>query len=204
LNIYFSQAILHSGAKMKIGFDFDSVITDSRKLKAEYAKKLYGLDLPYELFKWDPLVTSGKVTEEQYRAVQRAVHLGEQENQRMEPVAGVLEYLPKIMQEHDVKIVTARDGLSAELARRWLKENNLEIELLGVGNKVTKAAGCQGLDLFVDDDWDKLEPLIGVVPNRYLFTWEYNKHIDVAQSVAKRVHSWEEIYGIIQNLDVKV
>jgi uncharacterized HAD superfamily protein len=184
--------------RMKLGFDFDSVITDSRKLKAEYARKLYGMDIPYQTFKWYPLVTTGIMTPEQYTTVQRAVHRGEQESQRMEAVEGVLEYLPKLIKEHDARIVTARDGESAELARRWLEKRNLEIELLGVGDKVTKAAGCQGLDLFVDDDWDKLEPLIDVVPHRYLFTWEYNKDINVPERIAKRVSSWKEIYTIVQ------
>lgn len=57
-----------------------------------------------------------------------------------------------------------------------------------------------GLDLYVDDDFDKLEPLVGVVPHLFLFSWGYNAHEEVG-TIAKRVASREGLYYAIKHLE---
>ena len=186
--------------KLRLGFDFDSVISDCSTLKAEYAKQLYNFDIRPEIFKWYPLVTEGIMTKEQYITVQRAIYDGEESNSRMPAVDGALTYLPKLISEgHDIRVVTGRAGVTADLARRWLAKHELNIPLYGVGPTNIKTAECVGLDFFVDDDLEKLQHLVGTVPNLYLFHWEYNKNV-ANEGVAKRVHSWREIYDITQSL----
>ena len=75
------------------------------------------------------------------------------------------------------------------------------MDIAGVNLGVTKAKACKGLDVYVDDDLDKLEPLVGIVPNRFLFSWGYNQHIDVPPSTAKRVDSWQQFYQEIRGLN---
>ena len=41
---------------MKIGLDFDGVISDCGKLKSDSAKKLYGVDIPSAKFKKEIVV----------------------------------------------------------------------------------------------------------------------------------------------------
>lgn len=43
-----------------------------------------------------------------------------------------------------------------------------------------------------------------MVPYRYLFTWEYNKHIDVDESLVKRVESWEDLYHKIKKKEAEI
>ena len=102
---------------------------------------------------------------------------------------------------HNLSIITSRRERGLELAARWLREQSLDIPIIGVGqgNSKTEAAQTQGLNLFVDDSLDKLIPLIGIVPNLFLFSWEYNAHEQIPEEI-KRVFSWEDLYKIIQAL----
>jgi 5'(3')-deoxyribonucleotidase len=188
--------------RLKIGFDFDSVITDSRALKTEHARRMYGIDIPYEDFKWHPAVTGGLITPEQYRAVQVAVHEGERYRSRMLPVDEVLTYLPQLAQRHDVTIITARSERSLETAKRWLAEHVPDIPIIGVGHGGNKAPAATGMDLFVDDDRSNLDDLAGTVPNLYLFSWKFNEHERLPARIG-RVSSWKDIDSIVTALEAK-
>jgi uncharacterized HAD superfamily protein len=119
----------------------------------------------------------------------------------MEPVEGVLHFLPKLIgQGHTIRIVTSRDNQSLEIAREWTRKKGLKLNFVGLGYGVSKAGATDGFDVFIDDDLDKLETLVGIVPYRFLFSWSYNAHIE-AGHIARRINSWEEIYHTIQAIN---
>jgi len=185
---------------MKIGLDFDGVISDCGKLKSDGAKKLYGVDIPPAKFKKEIVVGEKHLTAEQYRELQKIIYGTREAGFLMEPVDGVLQYLPRLVADgHTILIVTSRGELELEIAKEWSTRQGLQLNFVGVGYGNSKAGATTGLDLYVDDDLDKLEPLIGIVPHRFLFSWGYNAHVDTG-TIAKRIVSWEELHCTIQML----
>jgi len=186
---------------MKIGLDFDGVISDAGKLKSDGAKRLYGVDIPPEKFKTEIVVGQGLLTSEQYKALQKQVYGTREIGLLMQEVDGAVDYTQRLISEgNDLRIVTSRGTLESEIAKKWMQKRGLNLPLINVGESVSKADACRGMDVYVDDDLDKLEPLVGVVPQRFLFSWGYNQHIEVPLSIAKRVDSWKSLYREIQNL----
>lgn len=186
---------------MRIGLDFDGVISDCGKLKSDGAKKLYGIDIPPAKFKKEIVVGEKHLTMEQYREFQKIIYGTREVGFLMEPVDGVLYYLPRLVAAgHLVLIVTSRGEVELEIAKEWSIRQGLQLDFVGVGYGNSKTGAAAGLDLYVDDDLDKLEPLVGLVPHRFLFSWGYNAHLDVG-SVAERIASWEELYRQIVELD---
>ena len=186
---------------MKIGLDFDGVISDCGRLKSDGARQLYGVEVPSERFKKELVVGNGILSLEQYRNLQKQIYDNRDIGLTMLPVEGVLEFVPKLQQEgYDLIVVTSREESGSEIAREWMKLQGLNLYLVGVGGSISKVDACRGLDLYIDDDLDKLEPLVECVPHRYLSSWGYNEHIEVPQKVAKRVESWNNFYQEIKKL----
>lgn len=185
---------------MKIGFDFDGVIADCGKLKSDGAKKLYGIDIPPEKFKKELVLRDKHLTTEQYRQFQKTIYETREIGFLMEPVEDALIYIPRLIADgHTISIVTSRDGAALDIAQEWSVRQGLQLDFVGVGYGNSKAEAAAGLDVYADDDLDKLRQLISVVPNLFLFSWGYNAHLD-AGTTAKRVASWEELYRAIQGL----
>lgn len=177
---------------MKIGLDFDGVISDCGQLKSNAAKMLYGLDIPACDFKKESIIGGGHMTAAQYAAFQDIIYRTRDAAHFMHPVDGMAESIRRLADDgHTLTVVTSRDGEGLEIAKQWSAEQGLSLDFIGVGHGVSKAGACAGLDAFVDDDLDKLEQLVGVVPRRFLFSWGYNKHL-AEEATAKRVGSWQE------------
>lgn len=186
---------------MKIGLDFDGVVTDCGQLKSDGAKRLYGVDIPSERFKTELVVGEGILTLEQYRELQAQIYGTRELGLLMKPVNGMLEFVSKLQKDgYDLSIVTSRGEKESEIAKEWMLDYGLSLPLIAVGGGSSKADACNGLEVYVDDDLDKLEPLVGVVPHRFLFSWGYNEHIHVPESVASRVNSWRDFYDKISKL----
>ncbi len=182
---------------LHIGLDFDGVISDCGRLKSEAARLMYGVDIPPENFKKELVVDAGLLTLEQYRDLQRRIYGTEEYGLLAEPVPQVKEHLNRLAADgHRVRIITTRDGETLEVAKKWCAKHGLELDFTGVGFGVTKAAAAEGCHLYCDDDLDKLEPLVGVVPNLFLFSWGYNRHSDPS-GVARRIASWPDLYASI-------
>ncbi len=185
---------------MIIKLDFDGVFSDCGKLKSEGAKKLYGIDIPPEKFKKEFIINGGILSSEQHRELQKHIYENMEIGMLMEPVSGVLECVPKLQNEgHEIGIVTSRNELSKIVAEEWLKMHKLKIPMIGVGKDADKTDACRGADVFVDDDLDKLEPLINIVPNLFLFRHGYNKHIILPKTI-KETNNWEELYHQITGI----
>lgn len=187
---------------MKIGLDFDGVISDCGRLKSDGAKQIYGVEIPPEKFKKELVVDTGILTLEQYRHLQKQIYGTREFGFLMEPVKGVLEFIPRLQRDgHKLKIVTSREEKELHIAREWMTNYGLEIQLISSGVRMSKADACKGLDVYIDDDLDKLEPLVNIVPYRYLFSWGYNKHMEIPSEVAQRINSWNAFYEEVRGLD---
>ena len=185
---------------MKIGLDFDGVISNCAKLKSEYAKRLYGVHIPGSQFKKDFVIANGWLTEEQYQEITKAVYYTREVGTLMEPVGGALSCVSKLVKEgHAVLVITSRRDTELEIAKEWATRQGLALEFVGVGTRNNKAHAATGLDVYVDDDLPKLEPLVGVVPNLFLFSWGYNQRFNET-GIAVRVFTWKELYRRIDSL----
>ena len=185
---------------MKIGLDFDGVISDCGKLKSDIARELYGLDIPPEKFKKEIVIGEGYLTTEQYRDLQKIIYGTYKFGLRMEPVIGVLESIPRLMASgHTLLVVTSRTETELEIAKEWCAKQGLALNFIGVGYGRSKAEACVGLDVYIDDDLDKLEPLVNIVPHRFLFSWGYNSHIALG-TIALPISSWKEFCKTITRL----
>ncbi len=186
---------------MKIGLDFDGVISDCGKLKADCAKMLYGVDIPGGQFKRDLVIGNGWLTEEQYKEITKAVYYDRKFVSFLHPVDGALSCVPRLRGDgHTVLVITSREETNLEIAREWIERHRLPLELVGVGLHNSKAEAAMGLHVYVDDDLHKLKPLVGLVPNLFLFSWGHNQRFNEA-GVAARVSSWKELYQKIEALE---
>lgn len=184
---------------MKVGLDFDGVIADSQKLKSQIAKKIYGLNISPDIFKKEIVVKDKKIlSHERYREIQKLT-FNREWGMSMEAVEGVSEYFKKLLAENNVKIITTRGKPESEIAVEWMVKNGLPIpEIIPVGYGVEKTEACKGLDVYVDDDFDKLHPLAGIVQYRLLFSWLYNE--GVSEEGIIRIMSWKELYDFVKKL----
>jgi len=187
---------------MNIGLDFDGVFTDVAKLKVAGIKELYNIAVPERHVHKYTLINKNLLTGEQYRELNKFIYTSDF-GKKLIPVEGIKEYIDRLINHgHNLKIVTSRGGDALEIAKEWLKEMDLPLEIIGVGPGKSKAPIVEEnkFDVFVDDDLYKLEPLCGIVPHRFLFSWGYNRHIDES-SFVKRVSSWKALYSEIVSLN---
>lgn len=185
---------------MKIGLDFDGVISNCGKLKQEAAKKLYGVDISIAQFFKKNVIEKGLLTAKQYRELQKNIYGTRELGFLMEPVDGTLFWLPKLIEDgHTVLVITSRGKIETEIAKEWSLSQGLSLEFVSVGYNNSKEKAVAGLDVYADDGFDKIEELIGIVPNLFLFSWSYNRHINEG-NVAERVYLWEELYRKIKAL----
>ena len=107
---------------MKIGLDFDGVISDAGQLKSDGAKRIYGVDIPPEKFKTEIVVGQGLLTFEQYKNLQKQIYGTRDLGLLMKPVDNVREYCDKLLVDgHELKIITSRGQLESEIANEWMK-----------------------------------------------------------------------------------
>lgn len=185
---------------MNIGLDFDGVIANAGLLKSEIAKERFGFWVPPEHFKKETIVTKGLLTVAEYFDFTRSIFGEMKYGTRMKEVPRAIEHIQRLLQlGHQVSVVTSRAQESLEVAKAWCDQKSLQINIEGVGTGNTKAGACSGLDVFIDDDLDKLEPLVEVVPHRFLFSWEYNEHHETG-AIAKRVSGWPDFFTAITAL----
>lgn len=180
---------------MRVGIDFDGVISNLCDLKARGARKLFGITIPEEIMHKHIILRKGLLTEKQYDELQHFIAKTEF-GHTMRPVIGMQPSIKKLLREgYDIHVVTSRDGRALEIAREWLVKKELPINIIGVPRGESKVAVAKKhkIDIFVDDDLYKLEPLCGTVSHRLLFSWPYNDHVQES-SFIKRVRTWQELY----------
>lgn len=186
--------------KLNIGFDFDDVIAYSHETKSKLTQSLFGIYIPPNEFRKDLILAEKILTAEQYFQMGRILFTQEHE---INPVPDAIETLRVLRTDgYDIKIVSSRDaeGKTLQPAINWLKKYNVDIPLFGTGYGNSKLEAVRGLDLFVDDDPEKLEPLIGIVPHILFYKWAHNSH-KIPPSGVVEVSSWKEIYDYISHIE---
>ena len=121
------------------------------------------------------------------------------------PVPGAIACINKLHDDgHSIFVISSRSRRSARIADAWCRHKQLPLaeDVIGVGmDRMDKseAARKYGLDVFVDNDLEKLRLLDGVVRHKFLFTWHNNKNDDVGD-VAERVIGWSGLYEAIRRI----
>jgi uncharacterized HAD superfamily protein len=183
---------------MKIGLDFDGVITDSDKLKAELAFELFGKKIKPEQANKKYLFSNNVLTKEEYTKVQQYAYINDKFHNRLEEIPGAIAGLRSLLEKHEIKIITSRDGEALRLAKEWLKARDIECEMSGMGYGVSKHSAMTGEDVFVDDDLPKLEQLKGVVGRLILFNSRGIFAEESAEDIlVERVSSWDDLLKVL-------
>ena len=188
---------------MKIGLDFDGVITNLGKLKALVAQELYDIRVPQSKFDREFVLVNKFLTEAEYLALREYAYLEKRALDYTHPVRGAVATIKRLTGDgHEVTVVTARVGKMLANAKEWLKRHELSLPIVGVGFNVSKRGMVRGLDVFIDDYLIQLFQIRDLVPNLFLFSWGYNERFD-ERGIARRVRSWGALYREIKKLERK-
>lgn len=182
---------------MHIGIDLDGVVIDSHAVKPVVALQMFGVIVPAHLCTRQMVIDHNLLTGEQYDAVNKEVYSG---RLPMKDIHQACLYI-RILQDqgHQVRAITSRsvDDGTLPLALNWLSARDLSLQVTGVGYGKPKTDFCEGLELFVDDDLEKLTPLVGRVEHLLLFSSPTNRRHVTPRGIY-RVDNWWEIYNYIR------
>ncbi|HWR00155.1 MAG TPA: hypothetical protein VN397_04915 [Candidatus Methylomirabilis sp.] len=192
---------------MRIGLDFHGVVVDNADMKAQRAPYYGASTLTRSMFIKNTAVGRGahQLSGRQYQALKVDIYWRPRIAHRvMVPVAGALRFMKRLIDEgHALVIISSSSRKHMKIAGRWCAKNGLKVELVGIGmTRIDKseAARQYNLDVFVDNDLEKLRTLVGVVPKRYLFNGYGEKRVPV-NGIAIRVSSWDELYHSLRKLN---
>lgn len=210
---------------MIIGLDFDNVMVKSCALKAKLAQMVFGVMIPPALFRRGTITASraildGKkfqiLTDKQYLELRRRIYKDINIAYELESVNGSLasgqaaesdsfNFIKALaLDGHNLFCLTSHQGLGLAIAKKCIAINKLPIDCYGAGYRNTKAALAKKLklDAYMDDDLEKLLPLVGIVPHLFLLDWAFNKHVKEDAELIERVR-WSQFYERIRELSRK-
>ena len=176
---------------MKIGLDFDDVIAHSQSVKPLAAMELFGVLIPANVFSKDLILRSEELTLGEYQEVVSRVYQGRYD---LPEVPGALGSIRQLLSEgHSIRVVTNRSDAHRSLAPaiKWLESKGLNLEVKGVPYGEPKTPFCKDLDVFVDDERNNLERLVGIVPKLIFFQWPHQPKPTNDQ--IHLVSSWAEV-----------
>lgn len=177
-----------------IGLDFDGVIADNIKIKRAYAKEIYNVNLEPNECRRAIAITRG-LTNEDYNHILNVIYETEMAL-GVEEIPFALETIRKLSKQgHMFKVITSRLNQGTKFAEEWLNKREVYIPVVGTNQK-PKTEYCKNLDIFIDDDYPKLEELVGVVPHLFLLDKPYNNDIRIMNSI-KRLRDWNIFYDTI-------
>jgi len=170
--------------------------------KVDLIEDLYGIKVPLEKSSGKYLTENVFGTKEKYLEFGAEAY-GWKYGLRIKPVPYSFCYIMQLVHDgHEVSFISSRNEEQVLVGKALSKNMCLELRLTGVGYEKSKAEAVseEECDVFVDDDFKKLVPLVGIVKHLFLFTQEYNKHVD-ARDVARRAANWPVLYQYIQEID---
>ena len=142
---------------MRIGLDFDGVITDTQKLKAEIAKEVFQRELPPHLAKEHLVVEHGLMTRAEYRELMTYIAARRDVGLRMTPKHRAIENIQRLQSKgHELIVITSRDGEEVAIAREWCRNHSLTLPIISVGYGGSKIEAAKGCLAYIDDDLHKL------------------------------------------------
>ncbi len=179
---------------MTILVDADGVMENLTQIWVPYLNEKFGTHVAYEdVTEWDlTLAFPGHTREEVYGA-----ELEEALYERMRPMPGAVEYMKKLIDDgHTIYVVTHTPyqivpfKLEKVLFRLFpfLTWRNY---ILTTNKQMIRG------DVLIDDGFHNL---IGGSYHKLLFDAPYNTAFDAEANGMIRVHNWEEIYRVLQDL----
>lgn len=185
---------------LALAFDFDGVLADRRAQKAAVLQQCYGIVLSPELCARTIVVGRGLLDHAEYDEFLRMVYCSERYHDLLSAVDGMPDALLEFQDAgHAITIATSMEPEAAWYSGRWLRRYPIRAAIVPVGKNRSKLAAITGRKVMVDDDLEKLRPLVGHVPHRFLFTWPHNVN-DKPRQIARRVTSWAELTEHIRAL----
>ncbi|HXH26395.1 MAG TPA: hypothetical protein VNG90_00705 [Candidatus Acidoferrum sp.] len=176
----------------KFAFDFDDTMNRFFIVKLMFIEARYGVKLPPEFLKKTVVEKSGVLTLAQYETVQEIVWGHRFYTMLAEAEQGMVECLTSLLdRKANVSVVTSRDGDVLEWAKEWLANLGLSVPTYGVGYGKSKAQVLReiGAEVFVDDDWPKLNDLVGVVPHIFRYSRPFNQTDELPREI-RSAESW--------------
>ncbi len=109
------------------------------------------------------------------------------------PTQGLLEYLPKIINRHEVIIILDHNRQDIAPAKNWLKNKSIYVPMHDTV-KISKNNLIKNLklDIYVDSKLSELLLLVGQVPKLIFFS----KNKTTACNI-ENIENWSELYKII-------
>lgn len=181
---------------MRLGLDFDGVISDTIPRVIEYARAMHGL----ELSAFDVVAPGGPagLVFDTWLQLITDTH-GTPYALTMPPTDGALPALKHLFESNHIVVVTARRGQALDYASAWLAQTGLA----GYVNDIVSSAGTTkaeiahglGLAVLVDDVVENLRGLRGeTVP--VLWDAVYNQSAHAAK--IRRVRGWTGLVTLLQ------
>lgn len=179
---------------MKLGIDFDGVITDPTELKRSWILQNLGIDIA-------PGKTNQKdckpvIGEKAYKAMIADTYAGKLFLQnRIRPEA--ISVIASLRSHgHLAYVITSRLNHEADCARQLISMHGVPHDGFYNTEEAPKDAICRdlGIELFVDDTQSKLTELAGVPGIRLVFFNVFGE--ETAPGLAS-VSSWEEVEKLI-------
>jgi uncharacterized HAD superfamily protein len=180
---------------MNLGFDIDGVIADFVTAFIELVQEKYGISLTKEEIYCHDLNLVLGITK-----VERNQLITETLRKDLALNKGAKEALAKLLSEgHNIYLLTARYGALLDETKTWLEKKGIVYTQLLHLCEGQKYLTDINIDLIVEDCLlDALE-WTQKISNVLVFNHPWNQTKNVRKLI-KRVYSWDEIYGEIQQL----
>jgi uncharacterized protein len=189
--------------KLSIGLDFDGVIANTPALKSVAAKEVIGKDVEPEEMLARNVIEKNLMTMDEYHALQREVYFEHpQWHKHLHAMSGAPEGIKELQDlGHFITCITSRTPDAVSLARQWIEREGMNIDIYDMEGHPGKTSVAMelGLNVFIDDDPQYLEPMIGEIENLFLYSWVYNQDYDVGQNIT-RTGSWSDIMSRMRKL----
>jgi len=187
----------------RIGLDFDGVIANTPALKSIAAKETIGVDIPPEEMLAKNVIEKNFLTMDEYHALQQEVYFEHpQWHEQLKPMPDAQKSIQHLLEDgHTLFCITSRTPEAVSLARQWIEREGIPIEIYDMSGHPSKTSVVKDLDVdvFIDDDPQYLEPMVGVVEHLFLFSWSYNQAYDEGERI-KRTGSWSDILSRIKKI----
>jgi uncharacterized protein len=193
--------------KLSIGLDFDGVIANTPALKSVAVKEIIGKVVKPEEMLARNVIEKKLMTMDEYHVLQREVYFKHpQWHNYLHAMSGAIEGIEELQDlGHFVACITSRTPDAVSLARQWIEREGIEIEIHDMEGHPSKTSVAKelGLNVFIDDDPQYLEPMIGEIDNLFLYSWVYNKEYDEGENIT-RTGSWSDIMSRMRKLSEDV
>ena len=159
-----------------LGLDFDGVLANTPKRKAQLAYELFGIRIEPGMMEKGHVLGAGLLSPTEYRIIQSIVYEDEFGTAAIEPLRGARDVVARLKADgFKVLVVTARYGKSLDNAKLRLTKNGFAIPIVGVGPNGKKSRKCEDVSVFLDDTAEQLHEIALKVPHRYLLGWKFNE-----------------------------